>query len=179
MIRVSALLFLTASAPAFACEPAVGEGPDIDRKVRVGAQCEYSMATQYDRDMYATGRPVVDIGGGKIGQRHEEGHACSAGEALMFVDCTSAEVITIRGRYLVNNGAAPTVQSVTALQKAGGGPIALGPQTTVAELARISDKHQFEYTLGADTYASVEIRNRIDPYCGCKLYYPGSAGAQK
>lgn len=178
MIRVALILSVIA-APALACEPAVGEGPQVDHPIRVGAQCEYDMAASEDRDMYATGRPVVNIGGGRIGQRHEDGHGCSAGEKLMVVDCTSAEVITIEGTYLVNNGASPTVQSVTALQKGGGGPIGLGPKTTIDELARISDQHDFDYTLGSETYLSVEKRNRVDPYCGCKLYYPGSAGAKR
>ena len=178
MIR-AALILTAIAAPAWACEPAVGEGPEVDHPIRVGAQCDYSMASRYDRDMYATGRPVVNIGAGRIGQRHEEGHGCSTGETLMVVDCNSAEVITIDGIYLRNDGASPTVQSVTALQKGAGGPIGLGPKTTIGELARISDRHGFGYTLGPETYSSVEPRNRVDPYCGCKLYYPGSAGAQR
>lgn len=178
MIRAALILSFVA-APAFACDPAVGEGPQVDHPIRVGAQCDYSMAVQHDRDMYGTGKPVVNIGGGRIGQRHEEGHGCFAGEKLMVVDCNSAELITIEGIYLVNNGAMPTVQSVTALQKGGGGPIGLGPATTIAELARISDRHGFGYTLGPDSYARIEPRNRVDPYCGCKLYYPGSLGARQ
>ncbi len=176
MIRAAAL-FAVMAAPALACEPAGGDGPDVDHPIRVGAQCDYSMAAQRDRYIYATGRPVVNIGGGKIGQRHEAGHGCSAGERLMVVDCTTAEVITIEGIYVLNDGASPSVQSVSALQRAGGGPIGLGPKTTVAELVRIAKAHGFDFSLGSDTYSSVEPRNRVDPYCGCKLYYPGSVGA--
>lgn len=179
MIRASLLLAALCATPAVACEPALGEGPDVDHKIRVGAQCDYSMATQYDRDMYATGRAVVDLGGGKIGQRHEHGHACSAGETLMVVDCTTAEVITIEGVYIVNNGAMPTVQSVTALQKAGGGSISLGPKVTVDGLAKISDAQGYDYVRGSALYDQVEARNRVDPYCGCKLHYPDSAGARQ
>lgn len=171
------LHFAVIGGRAFACEPAVGPGPEVDHPIKVGDQCEYSLASEYDRDMYATGQPVVDIGSGKIGQRHEAGHACSAGESLMFVDCNTAEMITIGGIYLVNDGAAPTVQSVTALQTAGGGPIALRPETTVAELVKIADNNGFEYRTDAEMYSNVEKRNRVDPFCGCKLYYPSSLGA--
>lgn len=177
MIRLAVLLGLCVADPSLACEPPLNKADAIDNRIRVGPQCEYDNAAPDDNYLQVNGKPVVDIGGGKIGQRQSSSDSCFFAQQMMFVDCSTAELIVIDGINEDSGIAGMGAQSVTKLQRAGGGPIALGPKTTVAELARISDRHSFDYKLGADIYRRVEARNRVDPYCGCKLYYPGSAGA--
>jgi hypothetical protein len=158
---------------SLACEPAVDPFPR-DLRVEALPDCSFQNARETD-DL--SGNPVVDIGGGRVGQKLVENRICGTGEQLMFVDCARAEVIVLDGAYTDSTGGVSN-SSIAPIQQPLG-PIGLRPSTTVADLAAVAAAEDIGYTLNIFAELDREKpRNRFDPFCGCKLFYPDSAGAQ-
>jgi hypothetical protein len=58
------------------------------------------------------------------------------------------------------------------------GPINVGPESTVESLAATAKKHGIETNRDVSGFlGAAKKRDRYDYACGCKLFYPGSAGA--
>jgi hypothetical protein len=124
-----------------------------------------------------SGAAVIDIGGGKTGQKLSTNLYCGTAENLMFVDCERAEVIVLEGAYTDSSGGVSNT-SIAPIQQPQG-PIGLRASTTVADLAAVAAGADIGYTLNIFAeLAREKPRNRFDPFCGCKLFYPDSAGAQ-
>lgn len=150
----------------------------VDLPLQLGAQCEYSNAGRDDYyDGYA-GRPVIDLGGGKIAQVRSFNGSCTAHEELIVADCNAAQVITIAGVAPPDRRENLSESTfVKHLQRYGGGPIALSAATTVPELAAMSRRAGFTLTLDPMGLSDQGPGNRVNPFCGCKRYYPDSPGA--
>jgi hypothetical protein len=135
------------------------------------------------------GGPIRNIGGGRIGQRQVELAGCSSADRLLFVDCTTGEAIIIWGIPVlepvdlgdgtsfvcVEGGSCSSI----ALLQPPFGPISLSSETKVSQVRAIAEVEGY----GMVTDVSGELkgvrrRDRYDPFLGCKLFYPDSAGAQ-
>ena len=158
---------------SLACDPVIDPNAR-DAKLTTLPDCGFSDGGADDT---SSGAPVVDIGGGRIGQKLSTDLYCGMTERLMFVDCERAEVIVLEGGYIDHSGGVPN-SSIALIQRPQG-PIRLRSSTTVAELAVVADGADIAYTLNIFAELNRERpRNRFDPFCGCKLFYPDSAGAQ-
>ncbi|MGL4236976.1 hypothetical protein [Tabrizicola sp.] len=158
----------------FACEPAPPVETRDDRLV-TGPDCSFRNGGTDDK---ASAAGAIDIGGSIVGQKYSYLDACSQREELLVVDCTRVEAILINGLEVEPAVPSGYASSIAPLQKPKG-PIGLTPKTTIAELARVSEANDFTYTLNVLGLAQKESRrNRYDPFCGCKLFYPDGAGAQ-
>ncbi len=175
-----ALLFaLLAIAPvgAFACEGAM---QPYDKQISKNDDCSFANAGE-GRFGHGSGAAVVDLGASKVGQKLSFGRdGCNIDEVLLFADCSSGEMIQIGGIRLDTDVdvAGAYYTHIRNIQQPIG-PIGLTEQTTVGQLIAISEKHDFRYTTDIDAVVnSLKRRNRYDPSCGCKLYYPDSPGAK-
>jgi hypothetical protein len=176
-LPLAAALFLAVfmmPVASLACDPIIDpNAPDL--AVTTGPDCRFSNGGIDDT---VSGAAVVDIGGGKIGQKLEINLYCGTAEELMFVDCTRGEVVTLAGGYSGSEGGVSN--SSIALIQAPQGPISLRPSTTVAGLAALAESNGIAYSLSTlANLAAQKQTNQFDPFCGCKIFYPDSAGANK
>jgi hypothetical protein len=135
-----------------------------------------------------TGRPVRDIGGGRVGQILEVSEDCGVYQILLFADCTSAEAILVRGLRHPEGGAWwtersgpfdwPIMESTQALQTPDG-PLALTSDTTVADILALAAQENVDVFVDvAGFVAEIEHHNRFDPFLGCEMFYPDTLGAR-
>lgn len=135
------------------------------------------------------GGPIRDIGGGRVGQRQFQFEGCSSSERLLFVDCTTNESIMIYGKQVLEPVAlgdgsfiacvsGGTCSSIALIQPPFG-PIALSAETTIAQVRAVAEANRFGTVIDVSgELRGIRRRDRYDPYLGCKLFYPDSAGAQ-
>ena len=153
-----------------------------DAPVKVGADCSFAQAgeTHYG---YLSGNAPLDVGNGRIGQRwlHDNG-PCASGESLVVADCNTMEIVRISGQLDPKN---PIVMSgggeMTSVDHLYPpmGKIRLTTSTTVGDLIVTAEREDYDYVTNVMGYlAKLKPRNRFDPFCGCKLFYPDSVGAQ-
>jgi hypothetical protein len=179
-ILAAGLLSLTTSSIAHACLPPDKPAFWRDRPIRVHPDGSFDRA---EDQFYFTesGLPVVDVGSGKVGQRIRTESFCGSGEKLLLVDCIAAKLIVIDGQV---NPAKP--------DDFGGGPsnsvdmlypphgrIRLTKSTSIAGLVQVATKAGYEFeTDPAVAFEMKNKKNRYDPFTGCRLFYPESAGAK-
>ncbi|MCX7299744.1 MAG: hypothetical protein NTX73_05075 [Rhodobacterales bacterium] len=126
------------------------------------------------------GRPVVDIGDGKIGQRLRREGLCRIQEQLLVVDCNTTEIIVVDGRVDPDHsldlgmGRSTTIDMLYPPY----GKIRLTRAITVSDLVQIarSEGYEFETDLLV-AFGGGKKKNRYDPFYGCEIFYPDSAGA--
>ena len=159
--------------------------PVRDQRAKTLPDCSFKGAGEND---YYFGFAARDIGNSKIAFRMVSKDSCPYQEELVFVDCGSAEILTIDGVMDPVYVAELKAENATAL---GGdyeikyiqkpyGPISVTSKSTANGLERTAQKAGLASARDLlDRIAEFKHRDRFDPYCGCKLFYPGSAGAKK
>jgi hypothetical protein len=173
LLTVVALLV---PAWAAACPP-----PDPAR-VRDDALVAYSdgsfeNASADDRWSTLRGRPVRDIGGGRVGQIIEY-EQCGTAQYLLFVDCTTGSAISVGGLWTGEPGEA--VSTSTSLLQPPHGPLALTGSTTVAEVDALAVQQAWHVERDVLAWAAARgPRNMFNPFLGCRIFYPGSVGAMR
>lgn len=168
------LLLSVSPATAFACmiegEPEGWQDPPT-RVARdgsfAGAGAVYGVSI--------TGGPVVNIGGGRIGQRIEVSGPCDRTETLVFIDCNSLAAIWIGGQPY--EGDALTGGTDADALYPPEGALQLSAETTIEALAALAAREGYSWgnlTELLPSYARDEVPA---PYSLCRLAYPGSPGA--
>ena len=126
-----------------------------------------------------SGEKVIDVGGGHVAQKLSFPDECGGIEKLLYTDCNTGAAIKVDG--ITNPDLGPIVndwQLISYIQYPNG-PIALRAVTSVADVEAVAKAHSFDYTL--DVMAAVNRLvpyQRYDPFIGCKIFYPDSAGAK-
>ncbi|UUV05017.1 hypothetical protein [Ruegeria sp. YS9] len=124
------------------------------------------------------GKPVVDIGNGRVGQRIHSGEGCSPDESLFFMNCADGTGIVVEGLHYSSEIAGYAPSSIDLIQKPLGA-IGLTSETTVSNVEEVATKNRYTFTKEVrDFFGRSENHKRIDYTCGCKLYYPDSPGAK-
>jgi hypothetical protein len=170
-------LAAAALAPSLAAGCELSEPPAgwRDARIAVGADCSFTEAG-HTFHLDGSGPAPKDLGGGRIGQRWTWATNCGAREELVVVDCTTREAIGIEGRPYEQGTIGGTSVDLLYAPK---GPIRLTARSTVPALAAIASAAGL--TAWTDVSArlrDLKPRNRPDPYCGCRLFYPDSDGAK-
>jgi hypothetical protein len=188
MSRTVMLLACAGGHPAAACDPTVftGGSASYDTRISVKPDCSFqdTFVERYGASADFTvnsrsGGPARDIGNGRIGQKIVPSEMCGPSEALLFLDCTTGETIAIRGVPSPLYEDSSLAGSFIEFIQAPYGPIRLNAQSTVAELKETAKANDLDVIEDApDLLAGTRKRDRYDAYCGCKLYYPDSAGAK-
>jgi hypothetical protein len=176
-----AVATMLAGNPALACEILSTDGA---KPAITGPDGSYFAQSDHS---FVEGRPVIDIGNGRVGQRLRMAQSCVETEQLVFADCSTGEMVVIDGtispeQTRTQRDAPPTIfffdTSVRFLQPPYG-PIGLTPTSSVREIATKADAAGFENSLSSEAaFAGYEIGAAFDPFFGCKLFYPDSAGAR-
>jgi len=173
---LTALSLACLPALAMACELAEQPAGWRDEPIKVGADCSYENAGASFNNP-RSGSAAVKVGNGLIAYEATESNACGYNEHLVVVDCNSGKMIGIEGRGWENGTFGGTRASLLYAPKGG---IRLNDKTTLDKLADVSKRRGYTYwTDVAARIGALKPRNRSNPYCGCKLFYPDSAGAQK
>ena len=178
-ILAATLAAVVIGAPAFACEPA----PFAAGTRQDNGNCSMSY---FDDVVTQRGTGYAsDLSGGFVAQYYTEGNACYMTASMIVVDCNAGKAVIFGPGPTVGAGAGMPPASdpferlsgqVEAAGKAGK-PMSLG-----AVLGGAQGK--FANAVAVAVPGRVKIsnddsapRHSFDLSCGCKLYYPGSAGA--
>ena len=175
------VLLIVGPGAAWPCEPPGRFRVPVDRPITVFSDGSFLDASADDEWSFLRGRPVRDVGGGRVGQVLEEDPVCDLEQQLLFVDCTSGAAIIVDGRepeevIWTEDG---TYLAALALHlQLPHGPLALTASTTVAEVAAIAARGGWTVEPGVPAYAAERgRRNAFAPFIGCEMFYPGSVGA--
>lgn len=149
------------------------------KPLTVGPDCSFENAGR-GRWGHGRGAAVVNIGGGRIGQKITFGHfGCSASQVLLFKNCNVDAGIVLVGKF----GHGPQIAggsftSIEAIQ-APDGPIGLTKNSTVGELQEIAIDNDIRFSTDLKDFFQENAKmKRFDYSCGCELYYPDSPGAK-
>ncbi|WP_420584434.1 hypothetical protein [Ruegeria sp.] len=152
----------------------------FDKPAKVKKDCSFTDAGDgWSSDFY--GGSAANIGGGRVGQRLVLDAACVRSESVMVVDCNTKEFIQIRG---VCTPPDPETAGFLGLYSADllyppRGQLKLNSNTRVEDLANLSKRAGYDHWDSSEDFMSrAKRKNRINPFCGCKLYYPDSPGAK-
>ncbi len=185
---ILALPAMIAVHTALACEPkVVGFFDDYVREYRkpidVQADCSFKevflVRKQITRvvSTYAAGA-AHDLGNGLVAQRLTDGTGiCSEIERLLVVDCATGEKVALEGRLPPggDDGSGFRERRISEIQWPKG-PVRLGPETTIDGLVALADAEGISLVRDIDKQVlELRRRNRFDPACGCKLFYPDLA----
>lgn len=175
-MRALYLSVLSLVAPTWALACVVDVAPEgwQDPPIQIAADCSYIEGGSDFGDKESSG-PAINIGGGVIGNRLSSTAACTSIGTPLVVDCNSGETISIQGReYGDDLSGGYSVDLLYPPQAA----IELTANTTVPELAAISEREGYNYWLNSGEYVARRAPlNRADLGCGCRLFYPDSAMA--
>ncbi len=159
---------------------------DFNQRASIGSECSFRNAGEDDS---WSGEAAVDLGHGYISQKlvWSRTKGCPTSfvhlESLAITDCTSAERITVAGVsddhdeipkdavvILSHTSVENTIKSL--------GQIRLERGSGFDALRRLAASRNVGTSTGITAYVEDDPAwDRIDPACGCKLYYPDSAGA--
>jgi hypothetical protein len=156
-----------APVAAGACEISL---PEVNQPMRVGADCSFELAGPLD---LWNGDLAQDIGGGVVVQEQGQ-YACGPNEELVVTDCSTGEAVVIHGLPTAD-GWGRTLDPVFAPT----GAVTIHRGMTLRELVGAVQRRGVEVSAWQSTIQAVQtIPNDLpDPYCGCRLFYPGSVGA--
>ena len=172
------VLLALATTAAQACEPPDPNRVPVDLSIVIYSDGSFGDAATDDDITDLQGRPVRDIGGGRVGQVIEEHYGCWINQTLLFVDCTTGSAIMVEGSPDIPEAEdRPITLSTTALQPPYG-PLALTGATTVAEVQAVAAREGWSVETDVAGFAAERgQQNRFDHFLGCEIFYPGSVGA--
>jgi hypothetical protein len=178
MIRAIILALTLGLAPSLAAACVIDETPSDwrDPPISVLPDCAFSEGGQAYMAFF-DGSAAKDMGNGLIYQTYSQASQCpGTSETLVVVDCNTREMVEILGEeYPAADGFGHSVKGILAPN----GAIRLNRRTTIAKLMATAERKGYEHwqdVLGRRDW--LKARNRPDPYCGCRLFYPDSAGAK-
>jgi hypothetical protein len=150
-----------------------------DRPIRANPDCSFTHAGRTAFDV-GEGSATEDLGKGRVSQIISFGeHACSINEYALVTDCRSQKALLIRGADNPDGGGTGVIHSVDIVVKPDG-PISLREGRSISELADRARKRGFTVVSDVEAFVlALRKKNRFDPFCGCKVYYPEFAEASQ
>jgi hypothetical protein len=166
---------------AYACLPPERPASWFDQAIKIAKDGSFTKAEDNFYSSYQ-GMAVLDLGSGKFGQRLRHGDFCSYFERLLVVDCEATQLIVIDGRVNPKKpddfGGGPS--SVVKMLYPPNGKVRLNEKTTIAGLVALSKAEGYDYQTDVQAaFGGGKKKNRYNPFNGCKLFYPDSAGAKQ
>lgn len=149
------------------------------------ADCSFANADgepgRFGRDQLSGGK-AYDRGDGRLAQRVTIGSSCSSQEWLVFTECDTGEAIAIMGRSVESLIAGTSFVFVAQIQPPNG-PIRADRTDTVMKLAGQAKANDLFFEVKSRSDNEPNGRSTFGLWqnyrsdCGCKKFYPGSAGA--
>lgn len=174
----------------WACEGVV-MWPDPNKRVSVLPDCSFENAGptfrfepgeryKSDPNDNTHGEAAKDQGFGKVSQITVYGAPCYTSESLVISDCSTKESISISGSTPGPDhiGFSGHSYSLIEYSIAPKGPLRLPTSQPLSDYVELARKHKiWVYEDAVAMQASWKQKDRFDPFCGCKLFYPESRGA--
>jgi hypothetical protein len=179
-------LWMSAQVAMAACAP-LPTNLRYDKPAVQDASCAFKNAAENDVNGYFKANASIDLGHGQVGQKLQRSQAQCGGasEVLIVLNCNAGKSLALAGavdpvfgkKSPVLIGPAPS-SSISNIQPPHG-PISLGQGTSISKLSAIAKKHRIgEYKSLNALRIGTRSRNSVDFWCGCKRFYPSSAGAK-
>ena len=138
-----------------------------DHEVSVGADCSFSDAGQHWYEDFS-GSPAINIGNGLIAQRVQANSACTTLAFARFLNCIEGDALGITVEYFGLIGSEAPLPP--------GGKLEVPLNSTIDDLVEIAQDNEYTFWTGeAGLLMDLSDRNRPDPACGCRIFYPDSA----
>ena len=167
-----------AAAPAMACEPPLYDPLFRDKPISVAPDCSFTEAGEYPGQFIGASQ-AQDIGNGLVGQVVTTSQECASMQALLVASCTDGTSMIIDapvGNPPVSRGG-PFDRDIKDLY-APRGKLRLYKDGSLAQLQAQARKYGYEHTTDVNgRMKDWKKKNRYNPFCGCALFYPESAGA--
>ena len=145
------------------------------KPVKVSEKCGFKNAGVYD-DIEAA--DAVDLGQGRILQDTGDG------TSVLVIDCMASEAIEVIGKATKIGETSCGPDFVFGQVKSPKGPMTLLEGKHLTELAALARQRglradeELDYLFNDPWGKPLWRKERVDLLCGCKLYYPESAGAK-
>ena len=135
------------------------------------------------------GDAVRDLGDGIVAQKMHRSSGCATHTEMLTVDCSTTVALTVtdrlashprldRGDLGFSLHFSVTHGLLTSHYERLANFPEVGPASMAAILGEARQKNLLATFDVEEQLARMEPRNRFDPFIGCKIYYPDSAGAQ-
>ena len=178
---ISALGLGVVAGMAMACEPLP---PHLvrDPGIKTSWDCSFTDA-QPGYHGPLTGGPALAVGNSHVAQKltsvYDSGLCGVERERLLFVDCASGEDVLFEGQPR-DEGNPDAGTEIRSLQPPDG-PLAMTRAATIDGLTAAATRAGIPHSRNSARRlaASAVRRNRFDPFCGCKLHFPGTVGAKQ
>lgn len=171
---ILALLLTLAPGALWACvQPDEGQAY-VMPPATFGADCSFNVPGPVTDFTETVGAAAVHIGGGLIGQRVIKRLGCGWDEEIWIVDCGSGEMIGIMGVPV----AELNMNRRADLLYPPAGSLRLSTTNTVQDIATMATGAGYDHwTDFSARLAQISGQTPPDPACGCRIFYPDSAGA--
>ena len=139
-----------------------------------GADCSFNVPGPVTAATETVGSAAVNMGGGLIGQRITKRLGCGWDEEIWIVDCNADEMIGIMGVPV----AELNMNRRADLLYPPAGSLRLLTTNTVPDIAVMAARAGYDHwTDFSARLAQISGQTPPDPTCGCRIFYPDSAGA--
>ena len=179
LVAFAVLLGLSGTG-AIACSFPLGPDNWVDPWIEVADDGSFVEAGETYVDEIE-GAPIVDLGDARVGQRLYFHGGCSIYQKLLFVDCRAPDAVMIDGIFVQSEEpriAGFISTSISAIQ-APKGALDWNKVENVDDVLAVSRANGYHVTRNVPEFVmQMKWRNRFDPFNGCKIHYPDSAGAR-
>ncbi|MDW3222273.1 MAG: hypothetical protein R8G34_05195 [Paracoccaceae bacterium] len=151
--------------------------PILDRK-----NCSFVRAGQ-SRYFDLAGAYAVDLKEGKVGQRISNQSYCrQADDYALIADCVAGQAVMVKLSrsfvYQLPRGFRER-EGYVFQDTPNARSFHWVPNGDVSTVSAAASTRGYEVTPASDFLSQMRSRNRFDAFCGCKHYYPDSAGAKQ
>lgn len=168
------------AAPALACEAPLYDPTWRDTPISVAPDCSFTGADEFPGQSIVASH-AQNIGNGLVGQVVTVYVACATVQSLLVAGCTEGEALLIDapvGNPPISFGG-PLNREMKDLYPPRG-KLRLYKDGSLAQLQQQAKKYGYDHTTDLDgRMKDWKKKNRYNPFCGCALFYPQSAGAAK
>ena len=171
-----------------ACAP-VDTAITYDKPVDVLEGCAFVNASENDVDGFFTGAEAIARNNGYVTQSVTSAQSlCGETQALLVLDCTRKDFFVLGGKSYPANLSeterpAPLIGPsivLTANILKPLGPFDLNDLPTPSGISKLAKDYEITIHTDADAFfIGDRPRNRFDMFCGCKVHFPDSLGAQE
>ena len=147
-----------------------------NKRVKQKPDCSYVNGGYYDGE---SGEAAIDLGNGRVMQRVvPPGPMIS--ERVILLDCASGDSLVVHGKADPDRETSCGSSFEVRRYEKPDGPLDYGAGADLSELERVARRYEVVVYGNAEAQNDDELlRDRVDYFCGCRLFYPGSPGAAK
>lgn len=175
-----ALAFGLAAGHAAGCEAPLYDPTWRDTAIDVAPDCSFTEADEFPGQSISASH-AQNIGNGLVGQVVTTYVACATVQSLLVASCTDGAALLIdapTGNPPISFGG-PYNREIKDLYPPRG-KLRLYKDGNLGQLQGQARRYGYDHTTDVEgRMKDWKQKNRYNPFCGCVLFYPESAGAEK